>query len=212
MAFGGDNWNIILPENLLDTSKDRLKNLLAQFFNSENKIGEKKYDEFYLENPPKYFLQGDFLKVVNTLCWDDEKNEYYFDNRLSLLLSNTCDVSTDNKHILEKELLYAPIVGLDLYIETLREDSISNEQIKSITNSLKNQLYSNIFYLPPNPNNKKEYLIFLDKIFWQPSITLKNKVDNIDNERFLSLDHFGFYLLITKISYHLCRVPEVIDR
>lgn len=212
MGFGEDGWNIVLPENLLDTTKERLKRLLSQFFNVEHRKGEKRYDNFYHESPPNYFLQGDVLKKINSLFWDDEANQYTFSESPVVLLSNTCDVSKDNEHIVDKQALYAPVIKLDFFIDSLKEDGFSADQITSVLNNLRSQTYSNIFYLPPNPVNGNEYVILLDNIFWQPSTILRTKLETINDERFLSLNHFGFYLLITKISYHFCRVPEEIDR
>lgn len=212
MEFGQEGWDIVLPANLLDIDKDRLKRLLAQFFNEEHRKGDKRYDNFYLEKPPSYFLQGDVLKKINSLFWDDETSQYAFNDSPVILLSNTCDVSEGNDQSIGKQALYAPVVKLDIYVESLIEDGFTNEQIESVLNNLRSQTYSNIFYLPANPKTGNEYVISLDNIFWQPSDILKAKIADIDSERFISLNHFGFYLLITKISYHFCRVPEEIDR
>lgn len=213
MAFGEEGWNIVLPANLLDIEKGRLKRLLSQFFSEEHRQGEKRYDGFYLyENPPQYFLQGDIVKQINSLFWDYEENHYVFNNSPVILLSNTCDVSQDNDQSLEKQALYAPVINLDFYIQSLKEDGFTPERIVAVMNDLKNQTYSNIFYLPANPKTGREYIVLLDNIFWQPANILKSKIADIDNARFISLNHFGFYLLITKLSHHFCRVPEEIDR
>jgi hypothetical protein len=212
MAFGEDSWNIVLPNNLLDTTKDRLKRSLGQFFNENHRKGEKKYDGFYHQSPPNYFLQGDVIKNVSSICWDYHNNNYVFKDSPVLLISNTCDISEENIRDSEKQALYAPLVKMDSYIDSLKDGGFSKERILTIINNLKTQSYSNIFYMPPNPVNMNEYLILLDNIFWQPSSMLKAKLKDINKERFLSLDNFGFYLLITKISYHFCRVPEEIDR
>jgi len=113
----------------------------------------------------------------------------------------------------DKQALYAPIVPVEDFFNTLCEEFDYDEaRIKSIHGKLKNQTYSNLFYLPPNHKNQKDYILFLDNIFWQPSSILKDKIKRIDSERFVSLNYFGFYLLITKLSYHFCRVPEELDR
>lgn len=212
MAFNKEEWDILLPSNLLATDKERLKRLLGQFFNVEHRKGVKKYDNFYLDTSVKYFLQGDVLKNINSLFWDAENGNYTFANSPVILLSNTCDVSEENNHNFDKQALYAPVTKLDFFTDSLREEGVGEQKIISIINALKNQEYSNVFYLPSNPVNGNEYVILLDNIFWQPSNILKEKLPQINEERFLSLNHFGFYLLITKLSYHFCRVPEEIDR
>lgn len=212
MGYDSQKWDLLLPSTLLDKDKERLKRMLEQFIVPEHKNKIKKYDDFYLQNSFDYFLQGDILKNINSLSWDYENSKYTFANSPVILLSNTCDVSKENKHIFDKQALYAPVTKLDFFVDSLREDSIDESKIVSICNTLKRQEYSNIFYLPPNPINKNEYIVLLDNIFWQPSTVLKEKLSNINDERFLSLNHFGFYLLITKLSYHFCRTPEETDR
>ncbi|MDX2173971.1 MAG: hypothetical protein SFY56_12685 [Bacteroidota bacterium] len=212
MGFSLENWNIILPETLLEIDKDRLKRLLFQFFGSEHRKGEKKYDDFYLKSGPNYFLQGDILKRINTLEWDYDNEKYIFTEKPTALLSNTCDVSEENQRLNQKQALFAPVIKLSDYIDSLKELGANKEQIDSALNNIKSQTYSNIFYLPPNPINGNDYIVFLDNIFWQPSNILISKIAKINDERFLCLNHFGFYLLITKLSYHFCRVPEEIDR
>lgn len=212
MGFNLENWNVILPDTLLDTDKDRLKRLLFQFFGPEHRKGQKKYDDFYSTSTPSYFLQGDVIKKANCPEWDYEKDCYIFTEKPVTLLSNTCDVSEDNNRLNPKQALYAPVIKLSIYIDSLKELGANHSQIDSTLNNIRNQSYSNIFYLPPNPLNGNDYIVFLDNIFWQPSKVLLNKLPEIKNERFLTLAHFGFYLLITKLSYHFCRVPEENDR
>ncbi len=215
MTFGEKRWDILLPENILAIDKERLKRLLSQFFDPTHRQGDKRYDGFYHTNPPpKYFLQGDLLHSVMAADWDYDANSYSSGYSPVVLLSNTCDVSDDNDRELgDKQALYAPIVSVEDYFKTLRQEFQYDEsKIKSIHGKLKSQTYSNLFYLPPNHKNQKDYILFLDNIFWQPSSILKDKIKRIDSERFVSLNYFGFYLLITKLSYHFCRVPEELDR
>ncbi len=153
MAFGEEGWEILLPANLLNTDKDRLKRLLAQFFSEEHRQGEKRYENFYLANRPGFFLQGDIIKKMSSLFWDDVNNTYTFSDYPVMLLSNACDVSEENNQSIGKQALYAPVVKLNYFLETLKEDGHTPAQIDSVLNGLKGQTYSNIFYLPPNPIN-----------------------------------------------------------
>jgi hypothetical protein len=213
MPFGEQKWDIVLPDNLRAVDKERLKRLLSQFFDPVHRLGEKKYDNFYHLAPPGYFLQGDLIHSIKFADWDYGSETYSTDYMPVVLLSNTCDISPANEPWLEKQALYAPVVSVEDFFNTLKKEfGFHDAKIKIVHGNLKNQVYSNIFYLPPNPVNKKEFIVFLDNIFWQPSSVLKAKIKTISSERFISLNHFGFYLLITKLSYHFCRVPEEIDR
>ena len=54
----------------------------------------------------------------------------------------------------------------------------------------------------------KEYFCHLDKAFWFPTEELNAYQKDIDQTRIASLDYFGYYLFLVKLSYHFCRLPE----
>lgn len=212
MAFGQETWEETLPPYLSSQEKVRLKEQLSQFFSPALREKGKEYEKFYLSQPPSFFMQGDIIGSLPICDWDTEKNEYITGYSPVMLVSSSCDVFHENDGLLEKEALFTQLIPLDEYFFDLKSQGFTEANIASIYSGLKHQTYSNLFYLPHNPIDKREFLIFFDKIYWHPSSELINKVDTIDDERFLSLDHFGFYLLITKLSYHFCRVPEVRER
>jgi hypothetical protein len=85
------------------------------------------------------------------------------------------------------------------------------ENAAEILTQIKNQQFSNILYLPPN-KEKNEYLAYFDDL----SIIEKEELNILKEEiifnRIESLDYFGYYLFIFKLSYHFCRVPEETER
>jgi hypothetical protein len=212
MAFGEDSWEDTLPHYLISTEKARLKFQLYQFFGVEHRLKDKDYQDFYLDNPPVFFMQGDILESMPICSWDSGNDRYDTGFAPVMLLSNSCDVSNDNVNLLEKEALFTQLIPLDEYFSDLKANGFTIANIESIYNGLTHQAYSNLFYLPPTPNDKREFIVFFDKIFWHPSCELIKKLEFISEQRFLSLSHFGFYLLITKLSYHFCRVPETRER
>lgn len=212
MSFSDQQWEKLLPSYLRAEGKDRLKDEIKQFF-GEHRIGDKKYDNFYHSNPPLFFLQGDLINSILSPDWDEENRNYQTKYTPAILISSTCDICDENDQSIPKKTLCAPVVPVELFLKALKEDlKYNDDKIKSMYATLKNQMYSNIFYLPPNEINKKDYLVFLDNIFPSPPSELKIKLTNLKKHRFISLNHFGFYLFITKLSYHLCRAPEEKDR
>ena len=213
MSIFDSSFENLLPSYLLNTDKSRIKKGLEQFFLPENRQKEKVYVDFYLLSPQDYLMQSDVLNSIRSIDWDDNIKDYITGFTPAVLLSNSCDISTENiRGLNKKEVLFAPIVPLDEIIKDYKESRFSVDQISTFQTTLKNQEYTNLFYLPPNEKNKKEYVVYLDKIFWHPVSELKKVIDNLNESRFISLSHFGHYLFITKLSIHLCRVPEELER
>jgi hypothetical protein len=213
MPFGDEDWETTLPSYLFNTEKGRIKIGLSQFFEANHHQKDKVYSNFYLEeNTILFFIQGDIFNSIPAIEWDDDNSCYYTAFTPAMLVSNSCDISPDNNRQLPKEALFAPVIPLVEFIKGLEDDGMIKDQITSIINNLKHQDYSNIFYLPPNPLDLSENIVLLDKVYWHPSSEIQKKLADIKNERGISLDHFGFYLFIAKLSFHLCRVPEEIER
>ena len=212
MPFGDTTWEATLPAYLTSPNKNRLKDGLSQFFDPDHRQKQKKYDNFYLTNPPDFFMQGDLINSLPVYDWNFDNNTYSTGFAPVILVSNSCDVSPKEDRLLDKEALFARLIPLNDFFSDLREDGYSKENIDSIYNNLTHQTYSNLFYLPKNSITDLEYIVFFDKVFWHPSENFNLKLENIKEERFLSLDHFGFYLFILKLSYHFCRVPEESER
>lgn len=200
-----------LPSELLRTDKERIKDGLTQFF-PEHYKKEKQYEHFYLNNQPNFFMQGDLLNSLPVVSWNQTKSSYDTSFSAVMLISNSCDVTQENNRIGDKEALFAPLIRLEEYFKNLLEVGYTKDQITLLHNEFKNQRITNVYYLPPNPINGEEYLVFLDKICWHPSEEFSKKLPNITEERFISLAHFGYYLLIFKLSIHFCRVPEEVER
>jgi hypothetical protein len=212
MPYEEQQWNTILPKYLLDAEKGRIKRGLAQFIDPAERGKEKVYENFYLVEQKNYFMQGDLLHSIKTIEWDFEKEDFYSAFTPAMLVSNSCDVSFENKRLLDKEAMFAPVIKLNEYFNELKGAGKSDDQIKSIHSKLKQQEYTNLFYLPADPVNGFEYIVFLDKIFWLPITEFHKKFDEIDKERFLSLSDWAFYLFVTKLALHFCRVPEEKER
>lgn len=212
MPFGDDYFEKILPAYLVESDKTRLKRALQQFIPEERK-NEIDYSHFYKTHQFDYFLQSDLVKEIRIASWNEEQANFDKKYTDAIIISNTCDISLENEHdVNQKQCLFAPLINFNNYINDLRESGYSEDKIISFTNNVKSQLISNLLYLPLHNKEEKEYLIFLDKIFWFPTSELNSYTENLEENRISSLSHFGYYLFILKLSYHLCRLPEQFDR
>lgn len=212
MAFGDDKFELILPNYLVDPDKSRLRDALKQFIPSE-RGNEINYTNFYKNYQHAYFMQSDLVKEIRISQWDDESTSYKKGYTDAIIISNTCDISFENKQELNlKECLFAPLIDFSVYLEDLKNAGYTQEKIDIFSKTVKAQLRTNIFYLPLHSKEDKEYIVLLDNVFWFPSSELNSYITDIENNRITSLSYFGFYLFILKLSYHLCRLPEQCDR
>lgn len=212
MAIGERPIDIIFPPYLVDPHKGRVKKGLEQFFKNSEGARLISYDYFYHSSPPNFFLQGDILNSLPSIIWDYDEHKYKSGFSPGILISNSCDVEIANKRTIPKQALFAPIISLNNYIESLTEEGIEPTKIDSLIKDIKSQEYTNIFYLPNNIIDGNEFIAFLDQIWWVPVEEFEKKIDDLEKERFVSLDYFGHYLLLVKLSIHFCRLPEETDR
>ena len=208
MSFCIDDLNKILPPELTEQKKGRLQVGLNQFL-KVNANENKYYTEFYLPKFNPYFLQGDLIREIRFPVFNKVERQYkkeYFD---ALLISNTCDVEDSNRRNVPKHAILAKLIPFDSFIETINEIGIENAS--NIITQVKNQQYSNIFYLPETRTNK-DYITYFDDLTVLEVDELNALKEEININRIESLDYFGYYLFIFKLSFHFCRLQEETQR
>lgn len=211
MSFA-DCFEKILPSYLVGSEKSRLKDALSQF-SSENQGSSIDYSDFYKRYSHNYFMQSDLIKEIRFANWNDKT--FLFEKRYTdaIIISNTCDTSFENSHnINTKQCLFAPLIDFKEYTEDLIKSGYDEKKLENFIKTVKNQLVSNIFYLPHYKSQEKDYIVLLDRLFWFPTQELNSYIENIEENKITSLSLFGHYLFILKLSYHLCRLPEQCDR
>jgi len=199
----------LLPPYLHDITKNRIRNALSQFSGAK----EIDYSDFYSAENTDFLMQGDILHSVKGIMWDEGSGEVQSGYNPAMLISNSCDVSIENiRSVNQKDALFAPIVPLEEYISDRKAAGFKEDQIQGFLNRLRKQEFTNLFYLPSNPINKKEYLARFDRIYWLPLILLQDAINEIEKARFISLSQWGWYLFMVKLSLHNSRVPETVER
>ncbi len=210
MGLNDYSFDQLLPGYLTNVEKGRIRDSLEQFFDRPEKIN---YNGFYSMEGQNFLMQSDILHSVSGIDWNEEQNTYTTGYSPALLISNSCDVSTENnRSINSKEALFAPLISVKLHLQSLHEAGYRADQIQRFHTTLAKQEYTNLLYLPPNPINHEEYIVRLDRIYWVPQTQLVNIVNDLNGHRFVSLSDWGYYLYLTKLSLHTCRVPEEIER
>jgi hypothetical protein len=202
-----------LPPYFGQIDKDRLVESLKQFHEENTNL--ISYDDFFINSDCDYLMQSDFIQPLQGVIWKDENTGFETNYMPAILLSNTCDLSDDNERgINVKNALFAPVVGLTKYVNTLKECGKEDSQINGFINTIKRQGFSNLIYLPPYDSQKENigYIVFLDKVFYRPTNSLKPIFEDLPNRRIRSLSHFGFYLFLLKTINHFGRIPEELEK
>ena len=106
-----------------------------------------------------------------------------------------------------QEIVLAPLIPFADFVEELRL-LVDGKKLETIIQGVKSQIYSNVFYLPPVQGVNDDFVCFFDNVFWFPTEELNTYQKDIDQARIASLDYFGYYLFLVKLSYHFCRLPE----
>ncbi len=201
MMEQGEEIKKYLPQYLSDTSLQQLKEELTKFPTDGTK------DTVYTcaLSGANYLLQGDGIAEMSYLDFPNNKIAHVN----AILLSNTCDMSTDNKRMNPCRIMYAPILNFAKYEEKLRKD-FPTERANNHLKDIKAQQISQILYLPKGGKLQYDGIVFFDRAI---SIPLSEEaVKRMCNNKLFTLSNFGLYLFLFKMSFHFTRIQERIDR
>ncbi|KLT73588.1 hypothetical protein PL75_01150 [Neisseria arctica] len=129
-----------------------------------------------------------------------------------IILSNSCDISPENKRDIPTNIIFAPIIKLDMYKDKLIQSGISKSRIDSKIDAIKKQRVTSLFYLPKLEEEFPESIVVLDDVRSLPINYFQNKKLEQQTNKIFTLSQFGFYLFLIKISIHFCRSHEKILR
>lgn len=213
MALFGKDFESLLPPYLTSDQKTRLREGLSQFSMDRKGKDAIDYSNFTSREFCDYFKQSDLVNEIRYPFLDIE-NDYTYSKKYTkaIILSNTCDISNENGHTLNhKQAVLAPILSLEEYIKVITaKRSYDPSKLENLINELKLQRITNLFYI--SDNGGMEYIALLDKIFWFPTSELNEYLPEISETKILSLNMFGYYLFLLKLSFHFCRFPESLER
>ncbi len=125
-----------------------------------------------------------------------------------IVLSNSCDVDTQNRRALVPSILFAPLIRLDRYCESLAEAGDTEIQIESIRHAIRAQEATSIFHLPAPDQEAPERMALLYDVHQHPLD------DFLSGERscIFTLSQVAFYLFLVKLSIHFLRMQEGVER
>ena len=124
-----------------------------------------------------------------------------------LIISNSCDVSEENKRDIPLNIIFSPLLKLKNYLQLI-ETVHGIQRAIEVKDKITNHRLSQIVYFPPSSKLPVETIALLDNLVSVPNGVVKNKT----SEKIHCLSQFGFYLFVIKLSIHFTRFNEGISR
>jgi hypothetical protein len=178
------------------------ENLFAELKQFPANIDQRLYTSLLTTEPTIY--QGDGLSSLPIVNLPDDK----IGRAKAMVLSNTCDISPDNRRVLPARMIYCPIISFERYKAMLAasEANVSDHHL----NDIRAQKVSSMFFLPRNDSLGEDAIVLLDRanncdINQVPS-------QEIQSRRLFTLSDYGFYLFIFKLSIHFTRIRDAVRR
>lgn len=190
MAISQSDIQKYLPQYLSNDAKEALKNSLDNFPNNlENMImTEDVFNEYKSK-----LLQSDIVEC---------KNIYDGRNAKVMIISNSCDNSSENKRNFPICVSFVVILSLEKMERTFKKNGKDEQSINSQIDAIKKQQVTNMFYLPDDTVALLDRTMHLD--YSKFSEAMINKI--------ASLSNYGFYAFLFKLSYHFTRLREGTQR
>lgn len=197
-----EEFKIYLPKFLSAESDKELFEGLNEF---PKNIDSRIYTK-YLNNT-ELIYQGDALKDMLIINLPDTTIKPVN----SIILSNTCDIDLQNKRNFPSQIVYAPMIMLEKYRNTLiKKSKKTKEQIEAHINSIKKQEITQIFYLPQLDGKLKESIVFFDRVCSCSNKLIDRKT--LRENRIFTLSDYGAYLFLLKLSIHFTRIQDKVER
>lgn len=196
-----DKIDLYLPQYLSSGDKDALRKELSAFPTDGTK------DTIYTSalKDAAFLLQGDGVKGVPYINYPDTTVKPVS----GILLSNTCDMSIENKRVNSCRVMFAPLLDYSLYSQKVYE-CFSRDTAESHLRDLRKQYITQAMFLPKGGGLEKDSIVFFDRAISLP--LSESLVKEFCQNKIFTLSNFGFYLFLLKISIHFTRIQEKINR
>ena len=150
-------------------------------------------------------LQGDGWRGFQLFLFDSGERR----SVRGIVLSNSCDVDSENPRDVPARVVFAPLVRLSTYESKLRQTGMPKERIDSKIKAIREQRTTNIFFLPAEGPLEEDFMVRFDEAHSMP---VAAHLTNSEREKLFTLSNTGFYMLVLKLSVHFCRLHENVDR
>lgn len=185
-----------LPYYLTQEQKENLVKALQDF---------PKPLDYYIELYPNDILQGDGWAKLEIIRFEDGARKEV----KGIILSNSCDISAENKRDFPTKITFAPIIRLSKFAKLMKLSGLGEEKINNRIQSIREQKVTTMFYLPSGAILEDDYVALLDDLHTMPLKAFESKRERTKQ---FTLSQVGFYLFLLKLSVHFCRFHEKLVR
>lgn len=184
-----------IPHYLSSEDKRALFSELARWPENQN---------CYYFSREQGLLQGDICDGLTVLDFDSGQRI----KTRAIVISNSCDIDLTNTGHGFRKIIFSPVITLSRYEDSLRRRGLRQDQVRNVIAALKKQTDAHIFFLPKKRGVFEESIVDLDDIHSQP---LQSIVNDPPTKR-VSLNQYGHYVFLVKMSIHFLRLQEGISR
>ena len=192
------DWNSIedhIPYYLTQEQKKGLVEALSDF--------NQKSVNFYIDKYPTEMFQGDGWSGLEVVDFNSGQRKQIN----GIIMSNTCDISPDNRREMPVKVIFAPIININSFAKLLRKAQLEEKRIVRKLQAIREQRVTTMFCLPKRAGGE-EYVALLDDIHTIPIRCLNHNAC----KKLFTLSMVGFYIFLFKISVHFCRFHENVNR
>ncbi len=158
-------------------------------------------------NHEEPLLQGDVFE--NVPCVSRASGVAAISPRRAIVVSNSCDVSTDNPRNLPVHISVAPVLRLARYEQMLLDHAVVPQRVAGIVASIRRQEKSDVLFLPAGAGLTEDMVALLDQV---QSMPFSQFAAAPAGPRAGVLTQRGFWVLLVKLSMHFLRPHEGVER
>lgn len=196
-----DEMQLFLPSYLSASNKKELFEQLAKF------ADDGSWQPYGAGSVyPEHLLQGDATRDL----WFVQLPKTETKQSTGLILSNTCDVDTENDRKIPANVVYCPLIEEQRFESFVTRHYGSEEAASCFLKDSRAQGTTNVIYFPKASPTDTAYYALLDRICHISRNSLP--VDFAGKSKVFTLSQVGFYLFLIKISIHFTRLQEGITR
>lgn len=190
----------------MEMLENDIKQYLPQYLSDNAKMALSRSLDEFPENPKMYMSSSIFKenerKILQSDIFECEKI-FNGENAKVMVISNSCDNSDENIRDYPVCVSFVIVLSLSKIKERLEKEIQDTQRVEDKIDAIKKQYITTMFYLPGY-----DMVAMLDRTMHLYPNEFKGKII----KKTISLNNYGFYVFLFKLSYHFTRLREGLQR